>query len=211
MPKLQPLPEDNMYQAYGIYLLESKHRLIRRLKKAYQPSVHGHKTWNASFILMDYLQSAPLKKKSRVLEVGCGWGPGSVYCARQFKARVTGLDIDKEVFPFLEVLAELNDVEVTPMVRRFEALKGKDLARFDCVVGSDVCFWDSMVKPLSQLIDRAIKNGVKRVIITDPGRPTFYEVCDLARRKHRVELHEWYATEPRHVTGEVVEIRPKKS
>ena len=159
---------------------------------------------------MDYLQSEPLKKKANVLEVGCGWGPGAIFCARQFKARVTGLDIDKEVFPFLEVLAELNDVTVTPMVRRFESLKGKDLQKFDCIVGSDVCFWDSMVKPLSRLVDRALKNGVKRVIITAPGRPTFYELCDLARGKHKVSLQEWYATEPRHVTGEVLEIRPKR-
>jgi len=209
MPKLQPLPEEHMYQAYGIYLLESKHRLIRRLKKAYQPSVHGHKTWNASFLLMDYLQHAPLKKKSKVLEVGCGWGPASIFCASEFKARVTGLDIDKEVFPFLDVLAELNDVEIAPMTRRFESLKGKDLSRFDCIIGSDVCFWDSMVKSLSQLINRAMKSGVERIIITDPGRPTFYELCDIARKKHRVELQEWYATEPRHFTGEVVEIRPK--
>lgn len=209
MPKLEPLPEEHMYQAYGIYLLETKHRLIRRLKKAYQPSVHGHKTWNASFLLMDYLQHHPLKKKAKVLEVGCGWGPGSVYCARRFKARVTGLDIDKEVFPFLDVLAELNDVKVTPMTRRFESLKGPDLAKFDCIIGSDICFWDSLVKPLSQLINRALKNGVERIVITDPGRPTFYELCDMARKKHKVELIEWYATEPRHFTGEVVEIRPK--
>ena len=60
MPKLEPMPDDNMYQAYGIYLLESKHRLIRRLKKNFQPSVHGHKAWNASFLLMDYLQANPL-------------------------------------------------------------------------------------------------------------------------------------------------------
>ncbi|MEJ2089658.1 MAG: methyltransferase domain-containing protein [Gammaproteobacteria bacterium] len=209
MPKLDPLPEEHMYQAYGIYLLETKHRLIRRLKKAYPPSVHGHKTWNASFLLMDYLQHHPLKKKAKVLEVGCGWGPGSVYCARRFKARVTGLDIDKEVFPFLDVLAELNDVKVTPMTRRFESLKGPDLAKFDCIIGSDICFWDSLVKPLSQLINRALKSGVERIVITDPGRPTFYELCDMARKKHKVELIEWYATEPRHFTGVVVEIRPK--
>jgi len=59
------------------------------------------------------------------------------------------------------------------------------------------------------MINRALKNGVERVIITDPGRPTFYELCDIARKKHRVELHEWYATEPQHFTGEVVEIRAK--
>ena len=208
MPKLESMPEDHMYQAYGIYLLESKHRLIRRLKKAYQPSVHGHKTWSSSFVLMDYLQFHPLQKKSRVLEVGCGWGPGSIFCAAEFKAKVTGLDIDSAVFPFLEILAELNDVTVTPMKRRLESLKAADLSEFDVIVGSDVCFWDSLVKPLSRLIDRAMKSGVERVIITDPGRPTFYELCDIARKKHKVKLNEWYATEPERVIGEVLEVRP---
>ncbi len=207
MPKLERLPEPNIYQAYGIYLLESKHRLIRRLKKAHQPSVHGHKTWNASFLLMDYLQHEPLARKVRVLEAGCGWGPGAIYCASRFKAKVTAVDIDSEVFPFLEVLAELNDVKVTPLVSRFEKLSTKQLGKFDVVVGSDICFWDSMVKPLYQLINRAMKAGVKRVVITDPGRPTFYELCDLCRKKYDVNLQEWYATEPNHVTGEVVDIR----
>ena len=208
MPKLERLPEDNMYQAYGIYLLESKHRLIRRLKRAYQPSVHGHKTWKSSFLLMDYLQHRPLGKKSRVMEIGSGWGPGSIFCAKRFKAKVTAVDIDREVFPFLDVLAELNDVKVAPLVSRFEKLTSKQLGKQDVVVGSDVCFWDSMVKPLNQVINRAMNSGVKRLIITDPGRPTFYELCDAASKKHKVELNEWYATEPDYVTGEVVEIRP---
>lgn len=209
MPKLERLPEPHVYQAYGIYLLESKHRLIRRLKKAYQPSVHGHKAWNASFLLMDYLQHEPLAKRSRVLEVGCGWGPGSVYCASRFKARVTGLDIDKDVFPFLEVLAALNDVEVAPLTSRFEKLDANDFSHFDVVVGSDVCFWDKMIKSLDRMVKRALAGGVKRVIITDPGRPPFYEFCDLARKQHDVSLQEWYATEPEYFAGEVVEIRPR--
>ena len=86
------------------------------------------------------------------------------------------------------MLAELNDVSVTPMTRRLESLKGPDLGRFDVIVGSDICFWDSLVKSLNQMINRAMKNGVERIIITDPGRPTFYELCDMARKKHDVEL-----------------------
>ena len=210
MPKLERLPEPHIYQAYGIYFLESKHRLIRRLKKAYQPSVHGHKAWNASFLLMDYLQHEPLAKRSRVLEVGCGWGPGAVFCASRFKARVTALDIDKDVFPFLDVMAALNDVDVAHMTSRFEKLSAEDLSAFDVVVGSDICFWDKMIKPLNRLVTRALDGGVKRVIVTDPGRPPFYEFCDLARKKHDVELMEWYATEPEYFAGEVVEIRPKR-
>jgi predicted nicotinamide N-methyase len=209
MPKLQRLPEAHMYQAYGIYLLESKHRLIRRLRKAYQPSVHGHKTWRASFLLMDYLQHEPLAKRSRVLEIGCGWGPGSVFCASRFNAKVTALDIDREVFPFLEVLAELNGVKVEPLVSRFEKVTDEQLSRFDVIVASDICFWDNLVNPLSRFVARALDCGVKRVIVTDPGRPTFYEFCDRVRKRHGVELQEWYATEPEYFAGEVVEIRPR--
>ncbi|MEZ5560794.1 MAG: class I SAM-dependent methyltransferase [Pseudomonadales bacterium] len=210
MPKLERLPEDHMYQAYGIYLLEPKHRLIRRLRKAYQPSVHGHKTWSASFLLMDYLQHEPLQKKARVLEIGCGWGPGAVYCAKRFKARVTALDVDAEVFPFLEVLATLNDVQVEPLRSRFEKLDEERLAEFDVIVGSDVCFWDSMVKPLNRLVNRAIKAGVKRIVLTDPGRPTFYELCDLCSKRHEVNLQEWYSAEPDYFAGEVVDIRARR-
>jgi predicted nicotinamide N-methyase len=209
MPKLERLPEPHMYQAYGIYLLESKHRLIRRLRKAYQPSVHGHKTWSASFLLMDYLQHEPLAKRSRVLEIGCGWGPGSVFCASRFKARVTALDIDREVFPFLEVLAELNGVKVEPLVSRFEKVSDEQLSRFDVIVASDICFWDNLVKPLNRFVARALDCGVKRIVVTDPGRPTFYEFCDRVRKRHCVELQEWYATEPEYFAGEVVEIRPR--
>ncbi len=210
MPKLERMPEDHVYQAYGIYLLRSQHRLIRRLKKRYRPSVHGHKTWNASFLLMDYLHHKPIAKGTKVLEIGCGWGPASVYCARRFKAKVTGLDIDRDVFPFLDVLAELNGVKVKRLVSKFENLKSKQLADYHTIVGSDVCFWDSMVKPLYQLINRAMKAGTQRFIITDPGRPTFYELADMCSKKFKVKLVEWYAVEPERFEGEIVEITPKK-
>lgn len=210
MPKLERMPEDHIYQAYGIYLLRSQHRLIRRLKKRYRPSVHGHKTWNASFLLMDYLDHKPIAKGTKVLEIGCGWGPASVYCASRFKAKVTGLDIDREVFPFLDVLAELNGVKVKRLVSKFENLKTKQLAGFHTIVGSDVCFWDSMVKPLYQLVNRAMKAGTQRFIITDPGRPTFYELADMCSKKFKVKLSEWYAVEPERFEGEIVEITPKK-
>jgi predicted nicotinamide N-methyase len=207
MPKLERLPDPNVYKAYGIYLMETQHRLIRRLRKAYQPSVHGHKTWNSSFLLMDYLIHEPLPRKSRVLEIGCGWGPGSIFCARRFKAQVTALDIDREVFPFLDVLAALNGVEINHLTSRFERLRKDQLAQFDVIIASDICFWESLVKPLNSLVSRALAAGVKRVIVTDPGRPTFYEFCDLARKRHQVELQEWYATEPEYFAGEVADIR----
>ncbi|MBM4203741.1 MAG: methyltransferase [Gammaproteobacteria bacterium] len=208
MPKLERSPEPYLYEAYGIYLLENKHKLIRQMKKQYQPSVHGHRPWHASYLVMDYLQHRPIPTRSRVIEVGSGWGPLSVFCASRFSGKVTALDIDKDVFPYLDVLAELNNVEVAKMVKSFKKLSTDELGEFDIVVGSDICFWDELVKPLAKLVDRAFDAGVKRVIFADPGRPTFYEMCDLCNGKHKVSLAEWYSVEPERFEGEVVEMRP---
>ena len=89
-----------MYSAYGVYLLQGQHPLVRRLKRIYEPSVHGHKMWNSSFLVMDYLQHYPPSPS----------------------AKVTGVDTDRDVFPFLDVIASLNDVQVRPLRKRFEDL-----------------------------------------------------------------------------------------
>ena len=208
MPKLERSPEPHLFHAYGIYLLEPKHKLMRRMRKRYQPSVHGHKTWSSSYLVMDYLQHRPFARKSSVLEIGAGWGPLSIFCAAKMKGQVTALDIDPEVFPFLDVLAELNDVEIAHLVKGFDKLKKKELEPFDVVVGSDICFWDELVDPLAKMVSRALRAGVKRVIIADPGRPTFYEMADQLAAKHTVKLNEWYALEPNRFEGEIVEITP---
>ena len=209
MPRIERLPEPHVYPAYGIYLLQSQHRLIRRLKRLYEPSVHGHKTWGSSFLLMDYLEHEPMRKKARVMEIGCGWGPAAIYCAKAFDAKVTGVDMDPDVFPFMEVLAALNDVDVESLVSKYEDLTAKQLTGQKLLIGSDICFWDKLVKPLSKLVTRALKSGVERVIIADPGRPTFYELADLCSKKHDVSLQEWFAVQPNHFTGEILEIRAR--
>ena len=209
MPKLQRLPEPHISYAYGVYLLEVKHRLIKTLKKRYQPSIHGHKAWNSSFLLMDYLTHHGISRGSSVLEVGCGWGGAAVFCAHRFRAKATGLDLDPAVFPYMDVLAEINDVEVAHLTADFTKLKGPQLGEYQYIIGSDICFWDSLVKPMARMVNRAFKNGTKRIIITDPGRPTFYEFCDLMAAKHNTKLQEWYAIEPDRFEGEVVDIRPK--
>lgn len=210
MPKLERVPEAHVEYAYGIYLLTPKHRLIKALKKRYRPSIHGHKSWGASYLLMDYLKHHGLKKGATAAEIGCGWGALSVFCARSFGARMTAIDLDQAVFPYVDVMAELNDVEVTTKKSDFGKLTGKDLGAHECLLGSDICFWDSMVEPLGKMVNRAFKAGVQRVVITDPGRPTFYEFCDNMAKRHDVTLQEWYAIEPERFEGEVVDIRPAK-
>ncbi len=209
MPKLEQMPEPLIYQAYGLYLLRSQHRFVRRLQRAYKPCIHGHKTWESSFLLMDYLQTRPPGDSRRIMEIGCGWGAAGVFCAKAFGAKVTAVDVDGNVFPFMELLATLNGVEVAPLRRRFEQLSTARLGEEEVLVGSDICFWQRMVKPLANLVSRAMRGGVQRVVFADPGRSTFYELAERCARRWHVELTEWYAADPRRAVGEVLEVRPR--
>ena len=193
----------------AFFLLRDSHRLIKALKRRYQPNIHGTRTWGSAFLLMDYLQENPPAKGRKVMELGCGWGASSVFCAHHFGSRVTAVDLDPAVFPYVDVFAEINSVQLTNKCSDFTRLTGPLLGQHQVIVGSDICFWDNLVKPLKLLVNRAFKNGTKRVIIADPGRPPFYELCDQLSKKHRVSLQEWYAIEPDRVVGEVVEIRPR--
>ena len=209
MPKLQQVPEAHVEYAYGIYLLTPKHRLMRTLRRRYQPVIHGHRAWGSSYLLMDYLTHRGMRRGARAAEIGCGWGGLSIFCARKFNAKMTGIDLDPAVFPFMDVLADLNGVEVAQNPINLNALKGRDLGEFKYIFGSDVCFWDSLIDPLARMTGRALNNGVERVIIADPGRPTFYEYCDLMATRHNATLQEWYAIEPDRFEGEIVEIKKK--
>lgn len=208
MPELIEIPDPNVYIAYGVYLLKSKHRLVNRLKQYYQPTAHGHRTWQASFLLMDYLEHYPPKRRSTVMDVGCGWSPVGVFCASHYKTKVTAVDKDANVFPYMELLAALNDVSITQCVSRFERITTKQLGEHQLVMGADICFWDEMVKPMSNMVNRAMRGGTERVVIADPGRPTFYELVDLCNRKWNTELRSWYSLEPNRFAGEILEVKP---
>ncbi|MEM1435632.1 MAG: methyltransferase domain-containing protein [Pseudomonadota bacterium] len=209
MPKLIEHEVDHLEDAYGVILPEKKYPPLKRLKKKHEPSAHGHKTWDSSFNVMDYLLHNPMKRGARVLEIGCGWGPVSVFCAKRFKAKVTGLDIDPAVFPFLDLVADLNDVKIRHLVSNYKKLTDAQLAEYDVIIGSDVCFWDKLVKPLADLSVRALDAGVKRVIIADPGRPTFYSMVDRVRKRARVSLQDWYAMDPDFFQGDIAEFRAR--
>ncbi|GAA4362285.1 class I SAM-dependent methyltransferase [Kangiella marina] len=212
MPLLQELPEKHIFQAYGILLLENNHRFVKKLKQHYTPSIHGHKTWNSSFLLMDYfLHNETLEYEQTIMELGCGWGPASIFCAQHATAKVTGVDRDDEVFPFLEVQSALNEVEVKTQKASFEKLTKKDLADYDMLIGADICFWDKLTKIHFNLIKRAFQAGVREVVIADPGREPFYELAELCLDYFDdCELIDWYSTEPEHFEGDILHITNTK-
>ncbi len=56
------------------------------------------------------------------MEVGCGWGLLSIYCAKNFQAQLTGVDADKNVFPFLKLHAKANGVKIKRIIHVLKTL-----------------------------------------------------------------------------------------
>lgn len=194
-------------EIYGLTLLQSSHQEMRRLKRAAeQPAIHGNKFWGASYLLMDYLQNNPLEAGSRVLELGCGWGLGGIYCARHFDADVVAIDADPAVFPYLQAHAEENGVNIHSHDCFFRDISVDDMEGFDVIIGADICFWDDLGDELYELIDRAIEAGVKQIILTDPEREPFVNLAEACVDEHFAELTSVELEQPEEARGCVLVI-----
>ena len=98
MPRLQRVPEPHVQYAYGVYLLGHKHPLIKALKSRHQPSIHGHRSWDSAYLMMDYLVHNPIAAPCSVMELGCGWGAVATFCAKKFAVSYTHLTLPTTVF-----------------------------------------------------------------------------------------------------------------
>ena len=196
------------FERFNIQRMTASHPEMRKLRRdGHIASIHGNKHWPSADLLMDFLEQHPLPKRKRVLFVGCGWGLGVIYCARKFKSKVTGVDADDAVFPFLHAHAQLNDVKVDTHHGDFKSVKGKVLNDVHTIIGSDICFWDEMVKPLYKLIDRALDAGAKRIAIADPGRSPFYALAEKCAKKLDADLIDWTSEEYPQIDGAVLYIK----
>lgn len=193
-------------KAYGVHVLLSRHSNIRRLKRRSTPTRHGNRLWSSSWLLMDYLEKAGLSSGVRVLDVGCGWGLAGIFCAKRFHASVTGVDADPDVFPFLDLHASVNRVEIHTVHREFSRITTETLRGFDLLIGADVCFWEELVRPLKNLVLRALRAGVRGALIADPGRPPFEDVGKHFVAAGKGEILEWEVKQPRPSRGQILRI-----
>ena len=172
----------------------SAHPAIRQVKRqGNPPTIHGNKLWKSSCLLIDYMSKNPPEHTDSVIDVGCGWGIGGIWAAKTFGSRVTSMDADPNVFPYLEAVAELNGVTTDHMVARFEKLSKAKLKKFDMLIAADICFWDELVEPVFKMVDRALNAGVKHILISDPERPTFLEMAQRCQEEFGGELFDWQA------------------
>lgn len=140
------------------------------------------------------------------MDVGCGWGLAGIYCAKKHGARVTGVDMDSEVFPFLRLHAEINKVRIATIRKGFNGLTCKHLSEFDYVIGADICYYDKMVDPLRRLIGRALRAGVKFVVIADPGRSPFEKLGKYFCKNGTGETLDWAIRRPRLIEGRILKV-----
>jgi predicted nicotinamide N-methyase len=191
---------------FGVKTLRANHRMIRDLKRLHSPSYHGFRQWPSSWLLMDFIKFKGLAEGSRVLDAGCGWGLTGIYCAKNHGSVVTGFDIDSEVFPYLHMHADINGVNITTLNQGFDEFTNDQLKNFDLLIGTDICFWDSMVGSLKALILRALISGVRKVLIADPGRSPFEELGRYFMEKGNGEVRDWTACHPYPIQGRILSI-----
>ena len=174
---------------YGIKILKSKHKTLKSLKKANEPTLYGHQVWQSSFMLMEYLQQNPLEHRLRVMDIGCGWGLLGIFCAKHFASRALLVDADCNVFPYVNSHEHLNDVQVTTIQATFNEITKAHLVQQDVIVGSDICFWPELATQLRMLISSALKANVKQIILADPGRQTFLHLAEFCKIHYGATLH----------------------
>jgi predicted nicotinamide N-methyase len=140
------------------------------------------------------------------MDVGCGWGLLGIYCAKNLGAEVTSVDSDPEIFPYLDLHAEIHKEKITRMKRGLGGLTVEDLRGFDVLVQADICFWDNLAPVLKKLINRALKAGVRMVLIADPGRQPFYDLAKYFSKGNGVENLGLRISSPRRMEGRILKI-----
>jgi predicted nicotinamide N-methyase len=204
-PKRRPPPQE--HHLFGLTLLSPSHPEVRRLQQAAAPpALHGHKVWPTSFVLLDYLHQRGVAPRTRVLELGCGWGLVGIACTKTFQAQVTGLDADPAVFPYLQLHAQYNGVHLATRHATFADLTPQDLAAFDLIVGADICFWEELVDPVYQLIRSGMAAGVAEILVADPGRPPFDELCARCLQQGDAEVCTWTTRTPVRESGQILRV-----
>ncbi len=196
----------NQRACNGVRFYQSRDPEIRALKREHSPEGFGYRIWTSCWLLMEYLKDLRLPESLRVMDVGCGWGLAGIYCAKALGARVTAVDADPEVFPFLRLHAELNDVELEILERRIEELTVPDLAGVDLLIGADICFWDEMQEPMLGLIDRALAAGVGLILIADPGRESFNALAEACAQRHEATTRSFYTLRPYPLQGRILRV-----
>ncbi|MEH6551802.1 MAG: methyltransferase domain-containing protein [Pseudomonadales bacterium] len=197
-----------LISAYGIDALTSQHPGVRKLKRqSADPTLHGNKVWGSSWVLMDYFTSYPIAKKSRVMDIGCGWGLTGAFLAKTYEAQVLASDADAAVAPYLDLHCDINGVEIAFEEKKYQQITVANFTGVHTVVGADICFWEELTQVLFNMIRRALRAGVKQILIADPGRPPFWELAEICHEQLDAEIISHRIRLPKPSTKHIIVIK----
>lgn len=141
------------------------------------------------------------------MDLGCGWGMAGIFCAKKYGARVTAVDMDEEVYPYLQLMADVNRTTVDFLNLDFDRVGRKVLSGTDIVIGADICFSEEMIDQLRRLIYRAKRASVRAIIFSDPCRWPFEALAEMFAGKKGVNVKKWEIHKPYHISGKILDIR----
>ena len=111
-----------------------------------------------------------LEKRSKVLEIGCGWGGFAEFAARNYKSLVTAITVSKEQFAFAKKRVEKNGLKESIDVKLIDYRKIK--GSFDRIISIEMIeavgekYWPIYFNQIKKLL-KPNGNAVIQVITID--------------------------------------------
>ena len=196
----------NELQIYGLSVFTTHHRQIRHLKRTKKMPLFGDRIWKSSWLLIDFIKQIGLPSRLRILDLGCGWGLSGIFCAKHYKAKVTCIDNDCEVFPYLHLHATVNQVEIVSRVMSIEDINKEYLKKFDVVLGADICFSYKLIEPLIHLIECSHMADVRSLVFADIGRKSFLKLSQYYLDCSQGQLFNWSTSTPYRCKGHILKF-----
>jgi predicted nicotinamide N-methyase len=123
--------------------------------------------WASGTALANLMLTQDIAGK-RILEVGCGIGLASLVLNHR-QADITATDIHPEAAGFMLENTRINQGRPIPFKRSGWSDSHTGLGLFDLIIGSDLLYERSHVKPLSDFINQHAGRACE-IILVDPGR-----------------------------------------
>lgn len=150
---------------------------------------YGIVLWPAAIALAHEVASRPFEGK-RVLELGAGTGlPGII--AASLGARVVQTDRQEVVLHVCKKNAERNGVAAQIEHRIADWTEWTDTERYDCILGSDVLYAESLHPHLRRIFESNLAEG-GTLLLSDPFRKASFPLIEsLAAEGWQVAINKW--------------------
>lgn len=197
---------DTRFAVKGLTAVKPNHPAVAELRaQGHIPQRFGSHIWLSSYLLIDYLSRfAHATTHQHILELGCGWGLPAIYAKKTFDARVTAADADANVFPFLRLLSDLNNVSIANRHSSYADLATQDLTDIDMLIGADICYSPNIADQLTALAHRLAAQGGGQLIVADCGRAPFHKLAERLTHNYNARLWDIAITKPTITSGSVL-------